>query len=341
MVWYRKHLTLLSLLLLPLSIIFRSLVYLRRLLYRSGLWKTEHFSIPVVVVGNLTVGGTGKTPLLIQLVQLLREHGYHPGVVSRGYGGQANQTTMVTTESDVEQSGDEALMIVQKLNCPMVIAVNRPAAVAKLITDTNCNVVLSDDGLQHYALARDIEIVVIDDQRRFGNSLCLPAGPLREPVSRLSQVDFVIANSHLIINQTAFNQQSSDNIRTNEYQMQLITEPFVYHLLSGEKRPISDFKSVHAVAGIGNPQRFFDSLRQFGLYIVEHAFNDHHQFVAQDIMFEDDWPVVMTEKDAIKCRAISAEQHWLLPVSVKLPSQFEQALLRKINDSTNKNIKTI
>lgn len=324
--WYQKKLTPAMMLLLPFTIMFRLLILLRRYAYQIGLHKRYTFDVPVIVIGNIAIGGTGKTPLLMSLISLLRDHGYRPAVVSRGYGGQSNTVITVTKATDVSASGDEALMIVKKMHCPLAVSPKRPAAVAKLIAETDCNVILSDDGLQHYALMRDIEIAVVDGQRRFGNGWCLPAGPLREPVSRLRQVDFIVSNG---------------NAHSGEYEMNLVSEPFVYRLLDGEKCHVSDFNRVHAVAAIGNPQRFFDTLRQLGLDIIEHAFADHYQFTAKDICFADNLPVMMTEKDAVKCQVIAGEQHWSLPVAVVLNASFEQALVTKLNDFTKQKINAI
>ncbi len=313
--WYRGSLWLR--LLWPLSLLFCLLVTIRRALYRWGLLRSVSFSVPLIVVGNITVGGSGKTPLVTWLVERLREQGYRPGVVSRGYGGQAESWPQtVTVESSVAVVGDEALLLVRRCHCPMVVGPDRAAAVEQLIRDHDVDVVISDDGLQHYRMGRDIEIAVLDGERRLGNNLCLPAGPLRETSGRLKSVDFVVTNGAA---------------EAGEWSMQL--QPGEAHSLTGdETRPLSAFsdQSVHAVAAIGNPGRFFKTLRAANLAITEHPFVDHHPFVQGELDFAGDAPVMMTEKDAVKYFQYATARHWYLPVSATLDDEFSRQLLERL-----------
>lgn len=314
--WYRT--TPLTLLLLPLSWLFCAVALARRWAYRSGLLKTVRFPVPVIVVGNISVGGTGKTPLVVWLVALLRKAGYHPGIISRGYGGGADHWPQpVQADSDPTQVGDEAVLLARRCRCPMTVGPDRPAAARALLEYADCDIIISDDGLQHYRLGRDVEIAVVDGVRRFGNGHCLPAGPLREPVRRLRSVDMVIANGHA---------------GSREYAMKL--QPASLHnLLHSEKtRPLQQFadQRVHAIAGIGNPARFFELLTRHGLGVIEHPFVDHHPFRSEDLDFDDELPVLMTEKDAVKCQTFAKAHHWYLPVDAQLAERVPQILLRLI-----------
>lgn len=303
--WYHKNLF--SYFLLPLSFLYRAIIAARKFLYQIKLKKITKFNVPVIIVGNITVGGTGKTPLVIWLANFLKQQGYKPGIVSRGYGGKSTQyPVIVTANSDPKISGDEPLLIVRNTQCPMVVDPNRVQAVKQLLADTDCNIVISDDGLQHYALGRDIEIIVVDGERKFGNQFCLPAGPLREPISRLSSVDFVV---------------------TNGVEQKLIPAAFYQVKNPNIVQSIDYFKkkTIHAVAGIGNPQRFFNSLREFGLNIIEHAFPDHYCFQAKDINFGDEI-VMMTEKDAVKCEKFAGDNVWYLAVQAELNEEFIKKL---------------
>jgi len=300
----------LAVLLFPLSLLFRLVVALRRGLYRVGLLRTWRFAAPLIVVGNITVGGSGKTPLVIWLAGYLREQGFKPGIVSRGYGGKArNWPQQVRADSDPSVVGDEAVLLAQRAHCPVCVAPDRPAAVRSLLQHTDCDIVISDDGLQHYAMGRDLEIVVIDGDRRFGNGLMLPAGPLREPLSRLRSVDLVICNGAA---------------GGGEFAMKL-RQPQVYPL-SGDA-PASGIERfagqpVRAIAGIGNPQRFFDMLGAHGLQVEAHAFADHHAFRAQDLTFDSAIPLLMTEKDAVKCRRIHNGEAWVVSVDAQPDAPF-------------------
>ncbi|MCK9606745.1 MAG: tetraacyldisaccharide 4'-kinase [Methylomonas sp.] len=309
---------------MPLSMFYVDAMRLRRFLYRTGLKTSVRLPVPVVIVGNLTVGGTGKTPLVICLVRLLKQQGYKPGVISRGYaGGENTQPLSVTAHSDPRQVGDEALLLARRCDCPVVVAADRPAAGRHLLAENACDVIISDDGLQHYALQRDIEIVVIDGQRRFGNGYCLPVGPLREPPERVNTVDFVVVNE-------------PKELLEGELAMHCRGDNLV-NLLTGEIKPVTDFIGItcHAVAGIGNPQRFFMQLAAAGLDCQTHGFPDHHPFNATDLQFKDAKPVIMTEKDAVKCAAFAQPRHWYLPVDAALPEAFADSFLTLLKDKTH------
>jgi len=312
--WYGSHP--LSFALLPLSALFRVVVSVRRFAYKTGVLRSHKLPVPVIVVGNITVGGTGKTPLVIWLVEALRAAGHHPGVVSRGYGGNAAVWPQpVTADSDPASVGDEPVLIARRAACPVVVAPQRVAAARRLIADYACDVVVCDDGLQHYALRRDAEIAVIDGERRLGNGRCLPAGPLRETAARLRSVDLTVVNGAA---------------SSGECRMRLSGS--VAQVLAGppRERDLGEWRgsTVHAVAGIGNPGRFFAHLREQGLNIVEHPFPDHHRFQAEDLHFGDDLPVIMTEKDAVKCRSFAGPLHWYIPVSARIDSDCQQRLQR-------------
>ena len=312
-IWYKDHF--IGVWLSPLSFLFNDFVRFRRFLYRLGILKSHTLPVPVIIVGNITVGGTGKTPLIIWLAEFLKESGFKPGIISRGYGGQAESWPQwVTVDSDAKNTGDEALLIAKQTGCPMAVGPLRVEAAKLLLGKADCNVILSDDGLQHYALNRTIEIVVIDGERRFGNGYCLPAGPLREPIERLKNVDFIIVNG----------EKSEDN----EISMRLVGDQLV-NLVTGEQKSLQEFKGVecHALAGIGNPERFFKVLEAAGLICKTHKFPDHYPFQRHDIEYTDNKPVLMTEKDAVKCTSFAGKQHWYLPVKAVPEAAFSEQLL--------------
>ena len=307
-------------LLWPVSLAFGAIVFFRRLFYKLRIFKSHKAGIPVVVVGNLTAGGSGKTPLVLWIVQRLKEHGWKPGIVSRGYGGTATEPREANITSDPAEVGDEPILLARRSGCPVWVAPERVVACRTLREHhPECDVIVTDDGLQHYALARDVEICVVD-RHGFGNGFLQPAGPLREPQSRLSSVDAVIAH---------------ENAAIKGFKMQLEGENLVRITDAHDVRSVKSFagQKVHAVAGIGDPKRFFLHLARFGLKPVPHPFPDHHAFSAGDLDFGDEAPVVMTEKDAVKCRRLARPNHWVFPVNAALDAGFERWLLEKLSGS--------
>lgn len=328
--WYQGGRTW-TVVLLPLSWIFRCLAFFRKV-YLQRCLPPRKVEAPVIVVGNISVGGTGKTPLLISLVQWLQHQGYRPGVISRGYGGKASHYPHLVAPLDsASDVGDEPLLL--STYCPVMVDPDRYRAATELLEQTDCDVILSDDGLQHYRLPRDIEIVLVDGQRAFGNGLCLPAGPLREPVSRLMDVDFIVANG-----------ASNNNALKASYGLSIIPIQ-LRHLLSGDVIDISSglqnlmeqgqwhSEKVHAVAGIGNPQRFVRSLEQLGFDVQLHAWPDHHNFSGDEFVFDDDLPVIITAKDAVKCSTVTNDKVWVLDVCAQPDNAFLAALEKKLKHS--------
>jgi tetraacyldisaccharide 4'-kinase len=311
-IWYRRAAP--PWWLLPLSAIYGAACGLRRRAYAANLRRHTRLSQPVIVVGNLSVGGTGKTPLVCWLVAHLAARGFKPGVVTRGYGGSSRRVQRVAPADDPEVVGDEAVLLARRTQVPVAIGRNRPAA-AQLLIDAGCDVVVSDDGLQHYALARDCEIVVIDGDRRIGNGRLLPAGPLRESAARLRDVDAVVLNGGGLAMGGAL-------------RMQLKASTAI-ELKRGTAKALSEFagQSVHAIAAIGNPQRFFDMLQSLRINVVPHPLPDHAHLRAADICFADDRAVLMTEKDAVKCAQIAGPQHWYVPISASFDERETAALL--------------
>ena len=308
--------------LFPLETLFKLLAQRKKNKALELSWEAP---VPVVVVGNISVGGTGKTPLVSYLVELLKLEGFSPGVISRGYRSSApNYPFDVSQAEDVSQCGDEPYLIHQRSQCPVIIDADRVAAAQYLLEHYDCDVIISDDGLQHYRLGRDIEIAVIDGKRGLGNGHCLPAGPLRESPHRLASVDFIVSNGPLC--------REIADVDISEYTMQLEPQAFV-SIDRSTQVPLSAFdtKSVHAVAGIGNPQRFFDTLRGCSQsMITEHSFPDHHHYSESDLSFADNNPVVMTEKDAVKASAFTLSDAWYLDVSAQLPDNFSVQLLARL-----------
>lgn len=299
----------------PLAGLYGALIAVRRAMYKRGWLRAVRLACPVIVVGNLTAGGTGKTPLTLALIDALRARGYRPGVVSRGYGGSLREPTLLDNAPNPAEVGDEPSLI-RASGVPVAIGRDRPAA-AQLLLDAGCNVLIADDGLQHYRLARDVEICVIDGERRFGNARLLPAGPLREPLSRLDEVDFRVCNGGVA--------------KKDEIPMSL-QGGMVRRLGDRQEQSIAVFSGmrVHAVAAIGNPERFFSSLAAQGIEAIVHPFVDHHAFVPADLAFGDNLPVLMTEKDAVKCRAFARPDWWSVPVRAELPDAFYDALSARL-----------
>ena len=288
---------------------------LRRGAYRAGLRRSWHVGCPVVVVGNLSTGGTGKTPLVIAIAKLLAGRGLRVGVVCRGYRGAASRwPRKVRPDSDPDRVGDEAVLLARRTGVPVAAGPNRIAAARILFRRSKCDVILSDDGLQHLRLARDVEIVVVDGVRRHGNGRCMPAGPLREPLGRLASVDLVVVNGVG---------------RQDELDMRLVAGDAVNLADASLTRPIDSFRDapVHAVCAIGHQERFFGTLEDHGLTIVRHPFPDHHPFREEEIRFPDGAPVLMTEKDAVKCERFADPRHWYVPVDAALSAALEARLL--------------
>ena len=323
--WY--SISPLHLVLWPLSLFFGLVAALRRALYRSGALQVTRLPVPVVVVGNISVGGAGKTPLVIWLARLLRERGFAPGLVSRGYGGIANSPQQATAASDPRVVGDETVLLARRCGCPVWVGANRAAAArALLAANPECNVIISDDGLQHYALARDAEIVVIDGERGFGNGMLLPAGPLREARWRLDNVDA------LVVNGAALFPRETLPAGVPAFDMTLAGRTF-YDLLNPQLQVEPAYfagQNVHAVAAIGNPQRFFNHLRELGLSFTAHPYPDHHAFEAPDFTFDKNDRVIMTEKDAVKCERFCNENFWALRVDVETDPALGELVLQKI-----------
>ena len=306
------------LLLSPLEALFCSVAAYQKKQALKAQWLSP---VPLIIVGNINVGGTGKSPLVIHLIGLLRELGYRPGVVSRGYGSKAPQYPFsVEPSSSSDEAGDEPLMIVQRTGVPFVIDPDRPQACRKLLESSDCNIIISDDGLQHYAMGRDIEIAVIDSRRGLGNGHCLPVGPLREKADRLSEVDFVVVNGH-----GGFTIPGAQHMVLKNDQW----------LTVKERVPVNpdgwQGSAVHAVAGIGRPERFYETLRAEGLTVIEHSFADHHHYTVEDISFNDQLPVIMTEKDAVKCRHLLLPSHYFyLTVKVEMADSFKEQLQQRL-----------
>ena len=318
--WYDHHP--LSCLLLPFSWLYRVLIFLRRLLYSSGLIAMHKVAAPVIVVGNISVGGAGKTPLVIWLAAFLENQGYRPGIISTGYGGAGvGRAQAVYPDSEPAAVGDEAVLLAKRTALPVVVAANRYLAARQLLEHHQCDILLCDDGLQDYGLKHDIGIVVIDGERRFGNRHCLPAGPLREPVSRLAAFDLQVAKGRAGKHEYLM-QYEYDRLHSLDDMQMLGLDALV-------GRP------VHAVAGLGNPERFFAFLHAQGVQLIRHEFPDHYQYEQNDIVFHDDLAVVMTEKDAVKCRRFAGEGQWYLPIQAVMSHAFEhrlQILLQEIAD---------
>lgn len=321
--WIERHwsrVTLLTLALAPLSVVFAGVVGLRRWLYAKGALQVSKLPVPVLIVGNISIGGTGKTPLVLWLVDLLRQSGYRPGIVSRGYGGDGN-TRAVTPQSNPTIVGDEPLLLYKRSQVPVYVGSNRVLAAQSLLSEhPECDILISDDGLQHYALHRDLEITVVDGERGFGNGLLLPAGPLREQAQRLDEVDAIVCNG------------ASTTLSQPYYVMAL--EADQWHNVAEPHHRCAHVafsgKSLHAVAGIGNPPRFFQLLREVGLNCAQHPFPDHHPFRREDFEFAHDDIVLMTEKDAVKCAAFAKPNWWYLPVTAQVDPALRNLILSKI-----------
>lgn len=296
-----------------LSWLYGAVVRRRRARFLAGRFATERAPLPVIVVGNLSIGGAGKTPLVIALVEALRARGWRPGVISRGHGGSESGPERVLPTSAPARVGDEPCLIALRTAAPIAIARRRIEAARLLSGSHEVDVLIADDGLQHYALGRDLELLVIDGVRRHGNAALLPAGPLREPISRAADCDFRIANG--------------GEAQSDEIPMHLVLQDAM--TLDGvSSRSLAEFtgQRVHAIAGIGDPERFFSALRALGIAVVPHPFPDHHAFRARDLSFAERIPLLMTEKDAVKCRAFAAPERYSVPALAQLPDAFFDAV---------------
>ena len=328
-VWWMR-VTSLTLLLIPFSWLFGALAALRRTLYNVGILRRVRLPVPVIVVGNISVGGTGKTPLVLWLVEQLRAAGHTPGIISRGYlalGTSVRTARPVAAHDDAALCGDEPVLLARRSGCPVWIGADRVAvAQALLSAHPQCSVIVSDDGLQHYRLARDAEIAVIDGTRGHGNGFLLPAGPLREPPSRLNNVDAVVIRG---------DELPSAPTVTTAPQFTLSMTPGVFYNLRNPQRTVDAHyfrgRRVHAAAGIGNPQHFFDTLSKLGLEFTAHSFPDHHPYAPADLAFENCDAVVMTEKDAVKYERYADDKHWALRIAATLDAALVPLLLDRIN----------
>jgi tetraacyldisaccharide 4'-kinase len=336
MPWIERHwqsVTPVSVLLYPASLVFGAVTAARRAAYRAGILASSGLPVPVIVVGNITVGGTGKTPLVLWLAHFLRGRGRTPGIVSRGYGGKEGAPRRVLSDSDPLIVGDEAVLLARRSGAEVWVGADRAAAGrALLAAQPRCDVIVSDDGLQHYALERSIEIGVVDAERGFGNGWLLPAGPLREPLSRLAGVDAVVLNqeAHVAAHPSSSRISGSAakcSMRIDGHQFRSLRQP--------DRRVGPEFfrgKRVHAVAGTASPGRFFRYLRGMGLYFTPHAFPDHHPFTASDLAFGESDAVVMTEKDGVKCRRFADESHWELAVDAVPDPALGDLVMRKLEN---------
>ena len=331
-VWFKSHTAkwIIVPLLLPLTVLFALISKFRRFCYSVNIFKSYKIDKPVVVVGNIGIGGNGKTPMVVLLVKVCQELGLTPGVISRGYGGKAPQYPyFINEKSSSIEAGDEPILIYQRCNVPVVVGADRVAN-ANLLVSQGCDIILADDGLQHYRLKRDIEIIVVDGERLFGNGLLLPAGPLREGTWRLKTANLVINNGG-----------SKTKVIANEVIMNL-TADFVCHLLTGEKKVLSEFisqnKVINAMAGIGSPDRFFNTLSELNFDINQRKdFVDHHDFILTDFdCFDEELPLLMTEKDAVKCNLFATDNWWYLPVDANISDSELEQLKNQLSNLTNK-----
>ena len=325
-IWYNDSSGLGKFLLMPLTAVYCSINSFQRFQNRHSKIKLP---CPVIVVGNITIGGTGKTPLTIHIVKLLQKAGYKPAIITRGYGGKAmTWPQSVTARSDPQQVGDEAVLMASRTQVPVYAGANRLQSIEALTQAHDCDVIVSDDGMQHYKLPRDIQIAVLDGARMLGNGWCLPSGPLREKKQRLEVCDLLVVNGEVVDNR-------KNDLEALPFFTMNLKGIVLTNLVTHEQKSLDKFdhKIVHAVTGIGNPQRFFKTLKnQGGLQLKTHSFPDHHDFIEADLRFNDNLPIVMTEKDAVKChvfvKSFAEKQFWVLPVTAELENGFEKELLR-------------
>lgn len=302
--WYRRNL--LSYILWPLSLLWQWAMILRQNLYKRGVFTTTHFPVPIIVVGNLTVGGTGKTPVIIAMTELLQEMGFKPGIVSRGYGGALKKGAyLVTADSNATLVGDEPLLLARRLNCPLAIGSQRVEAVNLLLAHHDCDVVLSDDGLQHLAMGRAMELIVVDGQRQFGNGFCLPAGPLRESLKRLHSTHWIIYHSMDPLYEYHFFLQPQCFRSVRQPELKRSLQSFAHQI-------------VDVIVAIGHPQRFLEALQALQIKVKAKIFRDHHNYTAAELSEYKNSTLLMTEKDAVKCAAFNLTDAWYLEVSAVL-----------------------
>jgi tetraacyldisaccharide 4'-kinase len=312
--------------LLPLAGLFALVAALRRRAYRAGWLRVEHLPVPVVVVGNIGVGGSGKTPVVLWLVELLRSAGFRPGIISRGYGGSETGVAVVPPEGEPARYGDEPVLLARLAGCPVAVGADRPAAGRHLLViHPECDVIVSDDGLQHYRLGRDVELVVVDEAV-LGNRLPLPAGPLREGLVRLAEADLVIA--HGPFGPTLTRAVGAVPVAS----MELVGKELVSLADPARHASPAAFsgRAVHGVAGIGRPERFFRQLESLGLSVIPHAFPDHHSYTPADLAFAPGEPKILTAKDGVKCASFATPELWVLPVRARIGSVAERIILEKL-----------
>jgi len=310
--------SLFPLLLFPLSAIFFLIFFIRKYLYQFNFLKSFKLNVPVIVIGNITLGGTGKTPLIIHLAEELKKNGYYPGIISRGYGSKAIGAIEVNQKSNIDEVGDEPILIQKHTHMPVFVSKDRVMAAKELIKKyKKIDVILSDDGIQHYRLKRDVEVLVIDGTRGFGNGYLLPAGPLRELKHKLNDVDVIVCNHKKVID--------------SSYLMKYKSE-FLVNLKTKQKIPLSEvcLSNIHVIAGIGNPDRFFNDLKSLGLVFNSSAYQDHYRFTKKDFKTMGGKNIIMTEKDAVKCEKFAQDNFWYLPVDVDINSKFTNVILKKL-----------
>ncbi|WP_299877099.1 tetraacyldisaccharide 4'-kinase [uncultured Cocleimonas sp.] len=320
-VWYKNGKG--RFLLMPLSALYCAAnAYQRKTQLKALSQNPPIINVPIIVVGNITVGGTGKTPVTVHIVNLLKKSGYKPAIITRGYGGKAQSWPQkVTADSDAELIGDEAVLMATRTGVPVYAGANRLESIQSIQADTDCDVIVSDDGMQHYKMPRDIQIAVVDGERGFGNQHCIPAGPLREKLSRLDSCDLLVLNG----------ENKTQNTLLNQFYMMSLSGNTLVNLATEAQLPLTEFsqQKVDAVTGIGNPKRFYSTLEDAGLVVNQHSFPDHYAFTKNDLLFANDSKVIMTEKDAVKCKNLVGDHKhfWYLPISAVLPQDFDDKLL--------------
>lgn len=325
----RQH-SLLALVLTPLVLVFWLISTWRCFAYNIGLSKSYRAKVPVLIVGNISVGGNGKTPVVLYLLALCQQLGIKAGVISRGYGGKAEHYPLLLTDNTtVEQAGDEAFMIYLRTKALIAVGADRVKS-AQLLTEQGCQLLICDDGMQHYRLKRDAEWLIVDAKRQFGNGCLLPLGPLREGKWRLNTVDLIIAN-----HSSEMTNKTDITTKTPVFDMHLAPQQVV-NLMTGERLNIADFLEQHhiinAIAAIGSPERFFTTLNQLGFSLnQQQGFNDHHRFSSQDFIdFSSDLPLLMTEKDAVKCQSFAQQNWWYLTVDASFSATEQQQLIKQL-----------